>query len=53
MMIERDEKVFSKGHELHDVIVYDRLEGQYYNKQTDLYLTYEEWEQIRKEYGTA
>ncbi len=36
------ETVFSVGHELHDRIVYDRAEGQYYDRHTDLYLTLED-----------
>lgn len=33
------ERVFSKGHELHDRIFYDVREGQYYDRGSDLYLT--------------
>lgn len=36
------ETVFSPGHQYHDRIVYDRSEGQYYDKYTDLYLTLEQ-----------
>lgn len=32
------EHVFPKGHELHDVIYYDRYEGKYYNRRTDMFL---------------
>lgn len=33
------EEVFSAGHQYHGRIVYDRAEGQYYDRHTDLYLT--------------
>lgn len=33
------EEVFSVGHQYHGRIVYDRTEGQYYDKHTDIYLT--------------
>jgi hypothetical protein len=33
------ETVFSENHQYHDRIVYDRREGKYYDKATDLYLT--------------
>ena len=32
------ERVFSKGHQYHDRIFYDRKEGKYYDQATDLYL---------------
>ena len=41
------ETIFSAAHELHDIIFYDRREGKYYNKRTDMYLSDEEWEKIR------
>lgn len=40
----RDETVFPPDHELHDRIVYDRVAGQYYDRNTDLYLSDEEVE---------
>lgn len=33
------EEVFSVGHQFHGRIVYDRMEGQYYDRHTDIYLT--------------
>ena len=36
---ERLEIVFSKGHRLYDRIFYDHLEGKYYDKHTDLFLS--------------
>jgi hypothetical protein len=36
------ERVFSEGHQFYNVIFYDVLEGQYYNKSSDLYLSLEE-----------
>lgn len=36
------ERVFSPGHPYHDRIFYDRLEGSYYDRCTDLFLTLDE-----------
>lgn len=36
------EVVFSKGHELHNRIFYCPVEGKYYDKHTDLFLSLEE-----------
>lgn len=36
------ETVFHEGHQYHDRIVYDKREGSYYDRHTDLYLTIEE-----------
>jgi len=33
------EIIFSEGHHLYDVIFYDSKEGQYYNRETDYFLT--------------
>ena len=44
----RDETVFPQGHELHDRIVYDRVAGQYYDRNTDLYLSDEEVEAYKE-----
>jgi hypothetical protein len=33
------EEVFSVGHQYHGRIVYDRVEGSYYDKACDLYLS--------------
>jgi hypothetical protein len=37
-----DERVFPKGHENYDRIVYDRTAGEYYDRHTDLFLSLEE-----------
>ena len=34
-----DKFVFPKGHELHEVIVYDSSESEYYNVRTDIFLS--------------
>lgn len=39
---EKLERVFSPGHELHSRIFYDLVEGKYYDKATDLFLTLDE-----------
>ncbi len=36
------ERVFGKGHQFHDRIFYDRFEGKYYDRWTDLFLSLEE-----------
>lgn len=36
------EPVFSKGHQFADRIFYDRKEGKYYDKYTDIYLGLDE-----------
>ncbi len=36
------EQVFSEGHQYHDRIFYDRKEGAYYDRHTDLFLTLEQ-----------
>jgi hypothetical protein len=33
------ETVFSENHQYHNRIFYDRAEGQYYDRHTDIYLT--------------
>lgn len=45
-MSDYDEPI-SESHEMYGRIVYDRRAGQYYDKHTDLYLSYED----AKEYG--
>ena len=36
------ETVFSPGHQYHTRVFYDRVEGQYYDRSTDLYLSLDE-----------
>lgn len=36
------EHVFSEGHEYHNRIFYDRIEGAYYDRATDLFLSLDE-----------
>lgn len=33
------ETVFPVGHQFHDRVLYDRREGQYYDRYSDVYLT--------------
>lgn len=41
-MMNELERVFSKGHVNYDRIFYDRLEGKYYDRGSDFYLTLDE-----------
>lgn len=35
------ERIFSVGHEYHDRIFYDAVEGSYYDRHTDLFISLE------------
>lgn len=41
-----NDEPIAQSHELYGRIVYDRIAGQYYDKHTDLYLSYEEARQL-------
>lgn len=43
------EVIFSVNHQLHDRIFYDKKEGKYYDRYSDIYLEYED----AKAYGLA
>lgn len=41
------ERVFSPAHPFYDRIFYDRVEGKYYDRATDIYITLEEFELMK------